>query len=59
TLARLVRMERPAIKVILISGYSEDVARNGIDASEGIHFLPKPFSLKQLAGAVKQVMENA
>ena len=56
TLARFVRMERPSIKVILISGYSEDVARNGIDPDEGIHFLPKPFSLKQLAGAVKQVM---
>ena len=56
TLARLVRMERPAIRVILISGYSEDVARNGIDPDAGIHFLPKPFSLKQLAGAVKQVM---
>jgi two-component system cell cycle sensor histidine kinase/response regulator CckA len=58
TLARLVRMERPAIKVILISGYSEDVARNGIDPDAGIHFLPKPFSLKQLAGAVKQVMSE-
>ncbi|MBC7951761.1 MAG: PAS domain-containing protein [Rhodospirillaceae bacterium] len=56
TLAKLVRMERPAIKIILISGYSEDVARNGIDPDAGIHFLPKPFSLKQLAGAVKQVM---
>ncbi|CAA7612802.1 PAS domain-containing sensor histidine kinase [Magnetospirillum sp. UT-4] len=55
TLAKLVRMERPAIKVILISGYSEDVARNGIDPDSGIHFLPKPFSLKQLAGAVKLV----
>jgi two-component system cell cycle sensor histidine kinase/response regulator CckA len=58
TLARLVRMERPAIHIILISGYSEDVARNGIDPDEGIHFLPKPFSLKQLAGAVKQVMKG-
>jgi two-component system cell cycle sensor histidine kinase/response regulator CckA len=56
TLARFVRMERPDIRVILISGYSEDVARNGIDPDAGIHFLPKPFSLKQLAGAVKQVM---
>jgi two-component system cell cycle sensor histidine kinase/response regulator CckA len=56
TLAKLVRMERPAIKIILISGYSEDVARNGIDPDAGIHFLPKPFSLKQLAGAVKQVL---
>lgn len=58
TLARLVRMERPAIKIILISGYSEDVARNGIDPEAGIHFLPKPFSLKQLAGAVKQVCDG-
>ncbi|OAN50235.1 hybrid sensor histidine kinase/response regulator [Paramagnetospirillum marisnigri] len=56
TLARFVRMERPAIKVILISGYSEDVARDGIDPDAGLHFLPKPFSLKQLAGAVKQVL---
>ena len=56
TLARLVRLERPHIRVILISGYSEDVSRDGIDPSDGIHFLPKPFSLKQLAGAVKQVL---
>jgi two-component system cell cycle sensor histidine kinase/response regulator CckA len=56
TLARLVRMERPAMRIILMSGYSEDVARNGIDPADRIHFLPKPFSLKQLAGAVKMVM---
>lgn len=59
TLAKLVRMERPAIRIILISGYSEDVARDGIDPDAGIHFLPKPFSLKQLAGTVKQVLEQA
>lgn len=59
TLANRVRQEHPAIKVILISGYSEDVARTGIDPGWGIHFLPKPFSLKQLAGAVKQVMTGA
>ncbi|MBI2241811.1 MAG: PAS domain-containing protein [Magnetospirillum gryphiswaldense] len=58
TLAKLVRMERPLIKLILISGYSEDVARNGIDPDAGIHFLPKPFSLKQLAETVKRVMDG-
>ncbi|WP_249209243.1 hybrid sensor histidine kinase/response regulator [Magnetospirillum sulfuroxidans] len=58
TLAKLVRMERPTIRLILISGYSEDVARNGIDPDAGIHFLPKPFSLKQLAETVKQVMST-
>ena len=56
TLARLVHMERPEIRIVLISGYSEDVARDGIDPAWGFHFLQKPFSLKQLAGAVKQVL---
>ena len=55
TLARLVRFERPEIKIILISGYSEDVARDGINPEEGFHFLQKPFSLRQLASAVKLV----
>ena len=55
TLARLVHLERPEIKIVLISGYSEDVARDGIDPAEGFHFLQKPFSLRQLASAVKLV----
>lgn len=58
TLARLVRMERPSIQVILMSGYSEDVALGEFSGEDGIHFLPKPFSLKQLAGKVKEVLEN-
>lgn len=56
TLARLVRIERPQIRIILISGYSEDVAQGGIAEEEGLRFLPKPFSLAQLAGAVKEAM---
>jgi two-component system cell cycle sensor histidine kinase/response regulator CckA len=58
TLARLVRVERPSIQVILMSGYSEDVALGEFSGEDGIHFLPKPFSLKQLAGKVKEVMAN-
>jgi two-component system, cell cycle sensor histidine kinase and response regulator CckA len=30
TLARLIRVERPEIKIIMISGYSEEVARSDI-----------------------------
>ncbi len=56
TLARLVRMERPGIRVILMSGYAEDVAPGLVGGEDGIHFLPKPFSLKQLAGKVKEVL---
>ena len=56
TLARLVRVERPEIRVILISGYSEEVARGDLVESKDIHFLPKPFDLAQLAARVKEVM---
>ena len=30
--------------------------RKRLDFSDNIHFLPKPFSLQQLAGKVKEVM---
>jgi two-component system cell cycle sensor histidine kinase/response regulator CckA len=58
TLARLVRMERPTIQVILMSGYSEDVAPQEVAGEAGMYFLPKPFSLKQLAGLVKEAMQR-
>ena len=57
TLARHVRKMRPEMKVIFISGYAED--RLGeIDGVEVAHFLPKPFSLKQLASKVKEVIRE-
>ncbi len=55
-LIREVRERRPDIKVICISGYAEDAFRKKLDQSADIHFLPKPFSLNQLAGTVKKVM---
>ncbi|MDX2145869.1 MAG: response regulator [Rhodospirillaceae bacterium] len=58
TLARLIRVERPEIRIILISGYSEEIARGEVATGEDFHFLPKPFSLGQLAGKVKDVMEE-
>jgi two-component system cell cycle sensor histidine kinase/response regulator CckA len=56
TLVREVRERRPNLKVIFISGYAEDNFRQRLGEEEGIHFLPKPFTLKQLAGKVKEVM---
>jgi two-component system cell cycle sensor histidine kinase/response regulator CckA len=56
SLIKEVRERRPNIKIICISGYAEDGFRKRIDASDDIHFLPKPFSLIQLAGKVKEVM---
>ncbi|MFD1379416.1 hybrid sensor histidine kinase/response regulator [Fodinicurvata halophila] len=56
SLVREARRLFPELKVIFISGYAEDSFREQMDNDEGIHFLPKPFSLKQLAGKVKEVM---
>ncbi len=56
TLIKHVRERRPDMKVICISGYAEEAFRNRLDSAENVHFLPKPFSLDQLAGKVKEVM---
>ena len=58
TLIKQVRELYPdrALKVIFISGYAEDNFRQRLGDDVDIHFLPKPFSLKQLAGKVKEVM---
>ena len=53
-----VRAEKPATRIICISGYAEEAFRKRLDSSADIHFLPKPFSLNQLAGKVKEVMRG-
>jgi two-component system cell cycle sensor histidine kinase/response regulator CckA len=56
TLVKAARLRFPDLKVIFISGYAEDAFREKVENDTAIHFLPKPFSLLQLAGKVKQVM---
>ncbi len=57
-LIREVREIHPDMKVIFISGYTEDSFRQRLDTDSEIHFLPKPFSLKQLASKVKEVISG-
>jgi two-component system cell cycle sensor histidine kinase/response regulator CckA len=59
TLVKRVRESRPSLKVIFISGYTEGSFRKHLDDDNGVHFLAKPFSLKQLAGTVKEVLHEA
>ena len=47
---------RPSMKVIFISGYAEEVFESNLDPGLEYSFLPKPFSLKALAGRVKEVL---
>ena len=56
TLAQRLRQDSPNLRIIFISGYSEDKLREHM--GEGISFLPKPFTLKQLAEKVKEALED-
>ncbi len=57
TLINRLRERDKQPKIIFISGYAEDAFRKNLDA-KNVNFLPKPFSLKQLAEKVKDVLET-
>ncbi len=57
-LVKAVREIKPGLRTIFISGYAEEAFRNSPDKPEDFHFLPKPFSLKQLTSKVKEVLEE-
>jgi two-component system, cell cycle sensor histidine kinase and response regulator CckA len=53
-----LRTERPELRVLYMSGYTEDViAHHGI-VEEGIPFLQKPFSIESLSRKVADVMRR-
>ena len=54
TLTMKIEARRPNNEVIYISGYAKDAFRSKVNAK--VNFLPKPFSLGQLATKVKEVM---
>jgi two-component system, cell cycle sensor histidine kinase and response regulator CckA len=56
TLLTEIRKRRPDVKMIFISGYAEDAFARHLPDDESFQFLAKPFSLKELATAVKQTL---
>jgi two-component system cell cycle sensor histidine kinase/response regulator CckA len=56
SLLRELRKTRPELKIIFISGYAEEAFKKNLPDGEDFHFLPKPFSLKDLAVAVKETL---
>ncbi|HEY1612209.1 MAG TPA: ATP-binding protein [Rhizomicrobium sp.] len=59
TLVRAVKRLRPDMAVIFMSGYAEEAFRRHDENAAELHFLPKPFGLKQLAAKVKDVLSSA
>jgi two-component system cell cycle sensor histidine kinase/response regulator CckA len=59
TLLKELRKRNPALKIIFVSGYAEEAFAKNLpenDDRKQFSFLPKPFTLKQLVGAVKETM---
>ncbi|MDQ0740571.1 GAF domain-containing protein [Pseudomonas sp. W4I3] len=52
-MAKLLRQRRADLPVVLVSGYSEELADSGY---EGFEFLAKPYSAEQVARALAKAM---
>jgi two-component system, cell cycle sensor histidine kinase and response regulator CckA len=58
TMVRQARADNPMLPVLFMSGYAEEQLRKTIDLDR-MAFLPKPFSVQQLAEAVRAVFVSA
>jgi CheY-like chemotaxis protein len=56
-LAEALREDRPDMKVIYVSGYTDDESVRTGDFPQGSKFLPKPFTLGALTGKVREALE--
>lgn len=57
-LAEKILEIKPDIKCLFMSGYATDMITNRGALPEGTHFIQKPFSTRELASKVKDIMEN-
>jgi len=55
TMVREARKTRPELPILFMSGYAEEQLRNSIDI-DNVAFLPKPFSVQELAEAARRVL---
>jgi two-component SAPR family response regulator len=51
-----IRAERPGVRVIYISGYSEEILDHYGVVHLDSNFIRKPFSAKQLAEKIREVL---
>ena len=57
TMVREARKTRPEVPILFMSGYAEEQLRKSIDIAN-VAFLPKPFSVQELAEAVRKALSG-
>ncbi len=58
-LVKKIRERDGDLPIVFMSGYAETGFRKDMENSRDVHFLPKPFTLKQLLSAVKEAAKGA
>lgn len=58
TLSQEVKKLFPNLPVIFMSGYAEETFRNDLSQNQKMHFLTKPFTLRELATKVRAILEQ-
>ncbi|MDR3285225.1 MAG: response regulator [Holosporales bacterium] len=51
-----IREKIPNIPIIFTSGYAEETFRKNLSKDQSIHFLPKPFTIRELASRVREIL---
>jgi signal transduction histidine kinase/ActR/RegA family two-component response regulator len=58
-LARTLVLENPDLKVIYMSGYSQEISGEDFQLKEGVNFLAKPFLPARLAETIRNNLDKA
>jgi two-component system cell cycle sensor histidine kinase/response regulator CckA len=57
-LAGILKSDKPGLKVVFTSGYSEEIVGKSCALEEGMNFLQKPYNPGQIAQAVRMCLDN-
>jgi two-component system, cell cycle sensor histidine kinase and response regulator CckA len=58
-LAHRLAESRPQLRPLFMSGYAADIIEQDGELKEGVHFIRKPFSVRELAVAVRGAIDAA
>jgi CheY-like chemotaxis protein len=57
-LAALLRAERPTLRTLFVSGFTEEVGVRPDQLTKGMGYLAKPFTAEALAQRLRQVLDD-
>jgi CheY-like chemotaxis protein len=57
-LAQEIKIERPELQVLFISGYTDDILSNSNNMDKGLFFLQKPFLPDHFLGKVREILDT-